>query len=97
MAPRRQIRSKRPGLDPTYPFARDRRIEIQRPRSKEPVRPVFFLKRPPLLLNATLSPILFKNIYAEVLFLVFYPLSFFKIEPAVQHLVFCMLALRFNG
>ena len=40
---------------------------------------------------------MFKNIYAEVLFLAFDPLSFFKFEPAVQHLVFCTLALRFNG
>ena len=97
MAPRRQIRSKRPGLDPTYPFTRDRRIEIQRPGSKEPVWPVFFLKRPPILLKSTRSPILFKNNYAEVLFLAFDPLSFFKIEPAVHPWQFYALDPRTNG
>ena len=81
-----------------YRLVLGRVIAIQRPGSKEPVWPVFFfLKRPPVLLKSIRSPILFKNNYAEVLFLAFDPLSFFKIEPAVQHLVFCTLALRFNG
>jgi len=34
---------------------------------------------------------MFKNIYAEVLFLAFDPLSFFNFEPAVQPSSFCEL------
>ena len=34
---------------------------------------------------------MFKNIYAEVLFLAFDPLSFFNFEPAVQPGSFCEL------
>ena len=49
------------------------------------------LKSPPGSEYSTRSPTLFKNIYAEALFLALSPLSFLEFEPAVQHLTFCEL------
>ena len=51
----------------------------------------FLLKRPSSSSYSTRSPLMFKNIYAEVLFLAFDPLSFFNFEPAVQPGSFCEL------
>ena len=44
----------------------------------------FLLKSPWLFPDSTRGPELFKNNYAEVLFLAFDPLSFFNFKPAVQ-------------
>ena len=63
-------------------------------KPRVPVRPGVFLKRPPVLLKSTRSPILFKNNYAEVLFLSFWPLSFSLLEPAIQACRFCELDPR---
>ena len=80
----RQIRMQRPRLDlgssHLAPLDPDPSILNQTYRFALCV----LLKRPPTLPKSTSSPILFKNIYAEVLFLAFYPLSFFKIGPAVH-------------
>ena len=59
--------------------------------------PFFLLKSPRPFTDSTRSPILFKNNYAEVLFLAFDPLSFFKIEPAVHPWQFYALDPRTNG
>ena len=44
----------------------------------------FLLKSPWLFPDSTRGPEIFKNNYAEVLFLAFDPLSFFNFEPAVH-------------
>ena len=80
----RQIRMQRPRLDlgssHLAPLDPDPSVLNQTYRFALCV----LLKRPPTLPKSTRSPILFKNIYAEVLFLAFYPLSFLKIKPAVH-------------
>ena len=55
------------------------------------------LKSPPTFFKITRSPGVFKSNCILTLFLALRPLAFLRMEPAIQHLVFCTLALRFNG
>ena len=82
--PSRQISPQRLRLDRdlVYPEPSDLDPTIQ--IGAYPFALAYLLKRPWGLSDLTRGPTPFKNNYAEVLFLAFYPLSFFKIGPAVQ-------------
>ena len=90
-SPDRPIPNQRARLDPSpihpEPLDRDPTAHIQRYR----FGPDIFLKSPSLYCKSTRGPDLFKSFYAEVLFLVFDPLSFFNFEPAVHPWRFCTL------
>ena len=94
------IRNQRIRLDPAYLFVLAHTIAIQRSRAVDHARyrsaVVVFLKTPPCFLLSTRSPPLLKNNCGLAQFLASKPLDFYLLEPAVQTLSFCTLALRFN-
>ena len=94
------IRNQRIRLDPAYLFVLAHTIAIHRSRAIDHARyrsaVVVFLKTPPCFLLSTRSPPLLKNNCGLAQFLASKPLDFYLLEPAVQTLSFCTLALRFN-
>ena len=94
------IRNQRIRLHPAYLFILAHSIAIQRPRAVDHDRfrsaVVVLLKTPPCFLLSTRSPPLLKNNCGLAQFLASKPLDFYLLEPAVQILSFCTLALRFN-
>ena len=89
---------------PARPFAQGRRIKILRPTTnlpestegKERSAPAFLQKRHHFYPKSTRSPPFFKNNCGLAQFLSSKPLDFYLLEPAIQILSFCTLALRFN-
>ena len=94
--PIRPILDQRPRLEPKPFRSKPSDLDPTGENRTYPFGLALFLKTPPCFLLSTRSPPLLKNNCGLAQFLASKPLDFYLLEPAVQTLSFCTLALRFN-